>query len=128
MDRIRRVLLSQRGEGRGKVVVGIIVVVLIVYGISKFYPPYKTYLEVKKVVEDFMWSNGSLGDTKINSDLPGLVSAVKEDLGREDIVVKKVGNQYLATIDYVETVILIPDKLEHDLEFHVEGFSKPVKK
>lgn len=128
MDRIRRVLLSQRGEGRGKVVVGIIVVVLIVYGISKFYPPYKTYFEVKKVVEDFMWSNGSLGETKINSDLPGLVSAVKEDLGREDIIVKKVGNQYLATIDYVETVVLIPDKLEHELEFHVEGFSKPVKK
>jgi len=128
MDRIRRALHSQRGEGRGKVVVGIIVVVLIVYGISKFYPPYKTYFEVKKTVEDFMWANGSLGEAKISSDLPKFVSEVKEDLGREDIVIKKVGNKYLATIDYSETVVLIPDKLEHELEFHVEGISRPVKK
>ena len=128
MDRIRRTILSQKGEGRGKVVVGIIVVVLVIYGISKFYPPFKTHYELNKVVEDYMWANGHHGDTKIYTDLPKKVSAVKEDLGRDDIIVTKKGKKYYATIDYVETVILIPDKLEHELEFHVEGFSKDVKK
>ena len=128
MDRIRRVVLSQRGEGRGKVIVGIIVIALIVYGVSKFYPPFRTYMDLKKVVEDFMWSNGSMGESNIYMHLPDMVTAVKADLGRDDIVVRKKGNKYIATIDYVETVVLIPDKLEHDLEFHVEGDSKIIKK
>ena len=128
MDRIRRVLLSQRGEGRGKVVVGIIIVVLIVYGVSKFYPPYKTYFDLKNVVEDFMWSNGRAGPDIIYSKLPAMVTDVKSDLGRDDIVVTKRGDKYVATIEYVETVILIPDKLEHELEFHIEKESSPIKK
>ena len=127
MNRIRRVLLSQTGEGRGKVVVGIIIVVLIVYGINKFYPPYRTHIEMKKVVEDYMWANGHHGKEKIYTDLPKMVSEVKEDLGKDDIIVKKQGNKYVATMDYTETVVLIPDKLEHVLEFHVEGISKNIK-
>ena len=128
MDRIRRAVLSQRGEGRGKVVVIIIIIVVIVFGVSKFYPPYKTYFELKKVVEDFMWANGHQGEVKIYADLPAKVAAVKGDLGAEDIVVTRSGNKYVATIDYVETVVLIPDKLEYDLEFHVEGFSRPINR
>ena len=127
MDRIRRVALSQRGEGRGKVVVGIIIVVLLVYGVSKFYPPYKTYFDLKKVVEDYMWANGHWGNEKIYNELTPKIAAVKEDLGADDIVVMKKNNKYIATIDYTETVVLIPDKLEHELQFHVEGFSKNLK-
>jgi len=128
MNRIRRVLLSQRGEGRGKVVVGVIIVALVVFGISKFYPPYKTYIDLKKTVQDFMDANGRAGEEMIYAGLPDKVTAVKEDLGRDDIKVTKRGNKYVATIDYTETVIIIPDKFSRDLEFHIEAESRPIKK
>ena len=106
----------------------IIVIALVAYAASKYFPPVKRHMELKKVVEDYMWANGTGGERPILQKLPPKVSEVKEDLGRDDIVVKKVGNKYITSIDYTETVVLIPDKLEHELEFHVEGFSKPLNK
>jgi hypothetical protein len=127
MNKIRRVLLSQRGEGRGKVVVGIIIVAVVVFGVSKFYPPIKTHMELKKVVEDFMASNGRAGENKIYAALPDKVTAIKKDLGRDDIIVTKRNNKYVVTIDYVETVVIIPDKYSRDLDFHIEAESRPIK-
>ncbi|MBN1881383.1 MAG: hypothetical protein JW885_04350 [Deltaproteobacteria bacterium] len=127
MDRIRRTFFSQRGEGRGKTFAVIIVIAIIVYAAAKFFPPIKTHMDLKKVVEEYMWSNGGGSEEIILERLSPRIAAVKEDLGRDDIVIVKKGNQNYAMIDYTETVVLIPDMFEHELKFHVEGFSKPQK-
>jgi hypothetical protein len=97
------------------------VVVAIIYAAIQFVPPVVDYLKLKNIAYDVMNSVGDKGDDKIMERLTNMANAADITLDPESIVInREESGPATLVIDYSETVVLVKDKLEKTLNFHIE--------
>ncbi len=119
-SKIRKLLLSERGEGRGKFLLTVIIIALTLYLAVKFVPPVVQYLEISKMTDDFVYQYGDEPNNTIRGGLGPKIKSIKSDLGADDIEITREGKKTTVTIDYSVKVVLIPDKYDKVLDFHIE--------
>lgn len=119
-SKIRKLLSSERGEGRGKFFLTIIILASILYLAIKFVPPFAQYLKISSLTDDFVYQYGDEPDFTIRGGLGPKIKAIKSDLGSDDIEIIREGGKTTITIDYSVKVVLIPEKYDKVLDFHVE--------
>ena len=129
MSGFTRSLRNERGKSKLATLLILAVIAAIIYTIVKFVPPVVDYLQMKNIAYEVMNSTAKEG-TKTGSDAilqkffrmskkagidvdPESVTILQEESGPPTIV-----------IDYSETVVLIKDKLEKTLNFHIEETAK----
>jgi len=121
METMRKILSSAKGEGRFKTLLSLAVLAGFIYLGMKFVPPYIEYFKLSKFVEEFVYQYGDDGDEFIITNLPPKVQEIKSDLNADDIVIEHDGDTTIVSIDYSVVVVVIKDKYEKELFFHVEG-------
>ena len=119
-SKIRKFLSGERGEGRGKLFFTIIIIALILYLAVKFVPPVVQYIKISKLTDDFVYQYGDAPDFTIRGGLGPKIKKIRSDLGSDDIEITREGKKTTLTIDYSVKVVLIPEKYDKVLDFHIE--------
>ncbi len=111
---------SRNGASRIKTLITLAIIAAVIYTAIKFIPPYVDYLKLTNAAYDTMNSVGDKGDDVIMQRFMRMAKDVKPDLAPEDVTIER-GESGPATllIDYSVTVVLIKDKLEKVLNFHI---------
>ena len=122
--KIRRLLVSERGASRFKFLLTMIIIALAIYLVAKFLPPVMEYMKISKLTDDFIYQYGDEPDYTIVSSLGPKIRKIRSDLGADDIVITREGKKTTVTIDYSVKVVLIPDKYDKVLDFHIEKSNK----
>jgi hypothetical protein len=123
-SKIRKFLLSERGVGRGKFLLTVIIIALVLYLAVKFVPPIVEYLKISKLTGDFVYQYGNEPDSTIRGGLGPKIKDIKNNLGADDIEITREGKKTTVTIDYSVKIVLIPNKYDKVLDFHIEKSNK----
>jgi hypothetical protein len=118
--KIRRLLVSERGASRFKFLLTVIIIALAIYLIAKFLPPVMEHIKISKLTADFVYQYGDESNYTIKNSLGPKIRKIRSDLGADDIVITRKGKKTTVTIDYSVTVVLIPDKYDQVIDFHIE--------
>jgi hypothetical protein len=117
---IMKFVTGRSGASRIKTLITLAIMAAVVYTAIKFIPPYVDYLKMKNAAYDTMNSVGDKGDDVILQRFMRMAKDIKPELAPENVTIER-GESGPATllIDYSVTVVLIKDKLEKVLNFHI---------
>ncbi len=112
---------NRRGRSGIATLFIIAVVVAIVYVVLKFVSPVADYLKMKNIAYEVMNSVGNKGDSQIMDKLMNMIKKTDIPVTAENVViVREESSPVVLVIDYSETVVILKDKLEKTLTFHIE--------
>ncbi len=121
MDGFVKSISGRHGRSKLATLFIIAIVLAIIYAVIQFIPPVVNYLKIKNIAYDVMNSVGDKGDDKILERLHNMANAADITLNPESIVIEREeSGPATLVIDYSETVVLVKDKLERTLNFHIE--------
>lgn len=121
MGGFMRSIGSERGRSKLAMLFTIAVVVAVIYAAIQFVVPVVGYLKMKNIAYDVMNSVGKKGDDQIMERLLNMTRSADIEISPENVVIEREeSGPAKLVIDYSETVVLIKDKLEKTLNFHIE--------
>jgi hypothetical protein len=110
-------------EGKSKLAMLLILAVIgsILYSVIQFVPPVIDYLKLKNIAYDVMNSVGDQGNDVILDRLTQMTYKAGIQINPESVTIERdESGPATLIVDYSETVVLIKDKLEKTLNFHIE--------
>jgi hypothetical protein len=112
---------GERGKSKLATLLILAVIAAVIYGVVQFVPPLVEYLKVKNIAYEVMNSVGDKGNDVI---LDRFLRMSKKDdiqMDPENVTIEKSeSGKATLIVDYTRTVVLIKDKLQRDLTFHIE--------
>jgi hypothetical protein len=121
MGGFMRSVSDRRGKSRLGTLLIVAIVVAVIYAAIQFVPPISDYLKMKNIAYDVMNSVGNKGDSQILDRLFNMTKKAGIEITPENVViVREESSPVVLVIDYSKTVVLIKDKLEKTLNFHIE--------
>ncbi|MBN2225311.1 MAG: hypothetical protein JW765_11580 [Deltaproteobacteria bacterium] len=116
-----RSVSDRRGKSRLGMLLIVAVVAAVIYAVIQFVPPISDYLKMKNIAYDVMNSIGDKGDNQILDRLFNMTKKAGIEITPENVVIEREESRpVVLVIDYSKTVVLIKDKLEKTLNFHIE--------
>ena len=117
---IMKFVTGRSGASRIKTLITLAIMAAVVYTAIKFIPPYVDYLKMKNAAYDTMNSVGDKGDDVILQRFMRMAKDIKPELAPENVTIERgESGPAMLLIDYSVTVVLIKDKLEKVLNFHI---------
>jgi hypothetical protein len=110
-------------EGKSKLAMLLILAVIgaVLYSVIQFVPPVVDYLKLKNIAYDVMNSVGDQGNDVILDRLTQMTYKAGIQINPESVTIERdESGPATLIVDYSETVVLIKDKLEKTLNFHIE--------
>lgn len=121
MGGFMRSVSDRRGKSRLGMLLIVAVVAAVIYAVIQFVPPISDYLKMKNIAYDVMNSIGDKGDNQILDRLFNMTKKAGIEITPENVVIEREESRpVVLVIDYSKTVVLIKDKLEKTLNFHIE--------
>jgi hypothetical protein len=121
MGGFMRLIGDRRGRSGLATLLIIAVIVAVIYVVVKFVPPAADYLKMKNIAYEVMNSVGNKGDNQILDKLLNMTKKADIPITAENVViVREESSPVVLVIDYSETVVILKDKLEKTLTFHIE--------
>jgi hypothetical protein len=121
MGGFMRSLGNERGKSKLATLLIIAIIVFVFYSAIQFVPPVVDYLKMKNIAYDTMNSVGKKGNDAILDRVFSMARKAGIEVNPENVTVQQEeGGAPTLVIDYSETVVIIKDKLEKTLNFHIE--------
>ncbi len=121
MDGFMKSIGGDRGKSKLATLFILAVIIAVFYGLIQFVPPVVDYLKMKNIAYDVMNSVGDKGNDAILERLLRMAKKSGIEINPETVTIEQEeGGPATLIIDYSETVVLIKDKLEKTLNFHIE--------
>ncbi len=121
MGGFMRSLGNERGKSKLATLLILAIIVFVFYSAIQFVPPVVDYLKMKNIAYDTMNSVGKKGNDAILDRVFSMARKSGIEVNPENVTVQQEeGGPATLVIDYSETVVIIKDKLEKTLNFHIE--------
>jgi hypothetical protein len=121
MGGLVRSLGNERGKSKFATLLILAIIIAIIYTAIQFVPPFVNYLKLKNIAYDTMNSVGKKGSDAIMERVFHMAKNADIELDPETVtVVQEESGPATLVIDYSETVVVIKDKFEKTLNFHIE--------
>lgn len=112
---------NERGKSKLATLIILAVIVFVIYSAIQFVPPVVNYLKLKNIAYDTMNSVGKKGSDAILDRVFSMARKSSIELNPESVTIKQEeSGPATLVIDYSVTVVIIKDKLEKVLNFHIE--------
>jgi hypothetical protein len=112
---------GERGKSKLATLIILAGIIAVIYGGLQFVPPVVDYLKMKNIAYDVMTSVGDKGNDAILERLFRMARQAGIEITPENVTIEKEeSGPATLIVDYSETVVLIKDKLEKTLNFHIE--------
>jgi hypothetical protein len=116
-----RSLNNERGKSKFATLLTIAVIIAVIYSAIQFVPPVVDYLKMKNIAYDVMNSVGTKGNDAILERLFRMAKKSGIEVDPENVsILQEEGGPATLVIDYSETVVVLKDKIEKTLSFHIE--------
>ncbi len=120
MGGFMRSIGNRHGKSRLATLITLAVIAAAIYAAIQFVPPVVEYLKMKNIAYDVMNSVGGKADSQILDKLFNMANSADIDITQENVVIEREeSGPATLVIDYSRTVVLIKDKLEKTLNFHI---------
>lgn len=116
-----RSLSNERGKSKLATLIILAIIVGVIYSAIQFVAPVVDYLKMKNIAYDVMNSVGDKGNDQIMDRLFNMTKKSGIEVDPENVTIQREeGGPATLVIDYSETVVIVKDKLEQTLNFHIE--------